>query len=158
MWWHKTCEHAYFLTKLYLAPTCSTKLQVFLDFRHFLLASLRNYVVTLTLTGCSCKMSCQYPRINQSQVYCFVIKLMNTSSHEYKNSSNKHRKEGELEALFHFLGQLNHAEAILPQALCACAGSTQPGSMLQNSILKPLKSHKMAKLGASLPAIHNTAF
>lgn len=50
-------------------------------------------MVTLTLTGRSCKTSCQYPRINQSQVYCFVIRLMNTSSHEYKNSSNKHIPE-----------------------------------------------------------------
>lgn len=107
MWWHKTCEHAYSLTKLYLAPTCFTKLQVFLDFRHFLLASLRNYVVALTLTGRSCKMSCQYPGINQSPVYCFVIKLLNTSSHEYKNSSNKHtfQKRGRIRGFFHFLGQ-----------------------------------------------------
>lgn len=69
------------------------------------------------------------------------------------------RKEGELEALFHFLGQLNHAEAILSQSPCACASSVQPGSILhKQSILKPLKSHKMAKLGASLPAIYKAAF
>lgn len=59
-------------------------------------------MVTLTLTGHSCKMSCQYSRINQSQVYCFVIKLMNTSSHEYKNSSNEHtsQKRGRIRRLF----------------------------------------------------------
>lgn len=91
-WRHKTCAYVYFLTKLYLAPTCVIKLQGFLDIRCFL-ASPRNYMVTLTLTGHSCKMSCQYPRINQSQVYCFVITLMNTSFHEYKNSSNKHIPE-----------------------------------------------------------------
>ena len=115
-WWHKTCEYIHFLTKPYLTPTCFTKLQVFLDFRCFLIASPRNYAVTLTLTGRSCKMSCQYPRINQSQVYCFVIKLMNTSSHNYKNSSSKHTtlKRGRIRRLiFNFLGQLNHLEAIL---------------------------------------------
>lgn len=115
-WWHKTCEYIYFLTKPYLAPTCFTKLQGFLDFTCFIIASPKNYAVTLTLTGCSCKMSCQYPRINQSQVYCFVIKLMNTSSHEYKNSSNKHtsQKRGRIRRLFfNFLGQLNHLETIL---------------------------------------------
>lgn len=85
-----------------MAPTCFTKLQGFLDFRCFLIASPRNYVVTLTLTGRSCKMSCQYSRINQSQVYCFIIKLMNTSSHEYKNSTNVHtsQKRGRIRRLF----------------------------------------------------------
>lgn len=114
--WHKTCEYIYFLTKPYLTPICFTKLQVFLDFRCFLIASPRNYVVALTLTGHSCKMSCQYPRINQSQVHCFIIKLMNTSSHEYKSSSNKHtsQKRGRIRRLFfNFLRQLNHLEAIL---------------------------------------------
>lgn len=100
-WWHQACAYIYLTTKVYLSPTCVTKLQGFLDIRCFL-ASPRNYVVTLTLTESSCKMSCQYPRINQSQVYCFIIKLMNTSSHEYKNSSNKHipEKNENYKALF----------------------------------------------------------
>lgn len=114
-WWHKTCEYIYFLTKLYLAPTCFTKLQGFLDFRCFITASPRNYVVTPTLTGCSCKMSCQYPRINQSQVYCFIIKLWIHHPMNIKIAAiNTHPRKGRIRRLFfNFLGQLNHLETIL---------------------------------------------